>query len=120
MCAVAFGVLVAVQCFPQFAKQVDIPRGLLFRSRILVVNVEPVQSIIFQDFDRRLDELGPGSRVDDYRMEGRRISPSSDTEQDFEVPVLLFELVNGFEVAVEVGAGVIPGVSGIMDVLICP
>ena len=115
-----FGMLVAVQSFPQFAKQLDISRGLFFRSRILVVNIEAVQPIIFQYFDGRLDEFSPSSWVDDDRMEGRGVGPPSDTEQNFEMPMLLLEFVNGLEVAIKIGADVIPGVSGIMDVLVCP
>lgn len=39
-------------------------------------------------------------------------------QQNFQVPVLLLEQVNLLKVAVEVLAGVVPAVAGIVDVLI--
>jgi len=53
-------------------------------------------------------------------MEGRGIGPSSDAEQHFEVAVLLFQVIDSLEVAIEVCAGVIPRIARIMNVLIGP
>jgi hypothetical protein len=36
------------------------------------------------------------------------------------MPVLFLELVDGLEVAVEIGARIVPSIAGVVDVLICP
>lgn len=53
-------------------------------------------------------------------MEGRRVRPASDGQEDLEVAVLLLQLVDGLEVAVQVLARVAPRVPGVMDLLVRP
>jgi hypothetical protein len=53
-------------------------------------------------------------------VEGRRICPTTDREKYFEMTILLLEIIDGFEIAIEIFALVIPGVTGIVYVLIGP
>lgn len=53
-------------------------------------------------------------------MERVGVCPSSNAEEDLQMTVLLLQLVDGFEVAVEICADVIPGVTGVVNVLVCP
>jgi len=50
----------------------------------------------------------------------RGIRPPSNGEQHFDVTVLFLEVVDCFEVAVEVVPDIIPRVAGIVDVLVRP
>jgi hypothetical protein len=53
-------------------------------------------------------------------MECRRVRPPSNAEQYFQVPILLFEIVDGFEVSIQIVTAVIPGVARVMYVLVSP
>lgn len=53
-------------------------------------------------------------------MERRRVGPSSYTEENFEVTIGFLEFVDGFEIAIEVVANVVPGVSWVVYVFISP
>jgi len=67
-----------------------------------------------------LDEFSARGRIDHDRVHGRRISPPPNTEEDLEVSILLLQLVDCFEVTIEVGTDVIPRVPGIVDILVGP
>lgn len=53
-------------------------------------------------------------------MDRGGVRPSPDAEQNLKLTVLLLEVINGLEVAVEVVTDVIPGIAGVMDVLVRP
>ena len=53
-------------------------------------------------------------------MERRGVCPASDGEEDLELPVLLLQLVDRLEVAVEIVSLVVPGVAWVMDLLVGP
>ena len=58
-----------VESVSQFFEKLDIPSGLLFVLRILVVDIQAVQSNVFHDFDGTLNELLAERRRNDNRME---------------------------------------------------
>lgn len=89
--------------------------------RVLVINVGSIKTIILNYLDHRLHKIGSKSRIDDDRVERRRIGPATDRKQHFEVPVLFLQIVDGLEVAVEVRtSGVIPRVVRIVYILVGP
>lgn len=53
-------------------------------------------------------------------MERGRVSPASDGEEHLEVPVLLLESVDGFEVAIKVVSGFVPGIAGVVYIFVRP
>lgn len=50
----------------------------------------------------------------------RGVCPSTDGKEGFEVPILLLELEERFEVSIEVVSGLVPFVTGVMDILVGP
>ena len=53
-------------------------------------------------------------------MERGRIGPTSDGEENLEMSVLLLEFIDCFEVAIEIVAGFIPGIAGVVYVFVRP
>lgn len=53
-------------------------------------------------------------------MERGRISPTANRDQGFQMPVLFLELVESFEVSVEILSIIVPRVTRVVDLLVCP
>ena len=68
-------------------QQLNIPNRLLIIGWVFVVNIQPVQAIIFHNLQRTRDELGPQRWVDNDRVERRRVRRTSNAQEDFEVAV---------------------------------
>lgn len=76
--------------------------------------------MIFKQPDGGGHKLGPQSGVDDDWVEMRGVGPASNGEDDLQVTMLLLELVDRFEVSVEVLAAIAPRITGVMNVGISP
>lgn len=116
----ALAVGMAVQPHPQFSQKFDITPGLLVIRRILIIDIQAIQAIVFQQFDGRFHKPGSKQRRHNDGVERRGVCPTSDAEQHLQVSVRLFEIVNGFEVSVQVVAAVVPRVTRVMYVLVSP
>ena len=99
---------VRVERCTHLTQEVDVAPCLRIVLWVLVVDVETVKPKVFEQPDGRRHELGAQGRIDDYGMEARRVGPAADREEDLEVAVLLLEVVDRLEVAVQVLALVIP------------
>ena len=53
-------------------------------------------------------------------MERGRVRPATNRKQNLQMPVMLLQVVNGLEIAVQVLALVVPRVTRIVDLLIGP
>jgi hypothetical protein len=109
-----------IQRRSELFQKLYITPSLLIVRWIFIIDVQTIQAIVLQQLDRRLHKLGSERRRYNNRMERRRVRPPSDTEQYFQVPILLFEIIDGFEVSIQIVAAVVPGVAGVMDVLVSP
>lgn len=53
-------------------------------------------------------------------MEGWWIGPAANGEQHFKVTILLLEVIEGFEIAIQIFALVIPRITRVMYILVRP
>ena len=92
-------------------------RGVL---GIFPVDVDAVEAEVFDQLDGRLSEFLAASGGGGRGGEVGGVGPAADGEEDFEGTVAGFEDVELFKTAVEVDAGVVPGVTFEVDVGVCP
>jgi hypothetical protein len=88
-------------------------------GRVLVINVQPIQSIVFQQLDRGFDKPGPEGWGHNY-VKHRRIRPASDREKNLKMAVLFLKQIELLEVSIEVVADIVPGVTGVVNVFVGP
>jgi hypothetical protein len=95
-------------------------RSLLRCLGILPVNVQTIEGKVFQQGDSALGKLLPAFRGRGWHREVGTVSPTANRQEDFQVAVVLLVDVQLFQTAVEVVAGVVPGVSRPVFVGVCP
>lgn len=104
----------------EFPKEGYVTARLFLVLRVLVVDIEPIEAVIFEQPNGGCDKLRPQSGVDDDRVEMRGVGPTSNGEDDLEVTVLLLEFIDRLEVSIKVLAAIAPGIPGVMNVGIGP
>lgn len=94
--------------------------ALLGGFRVLPVDVDAVETELLEEGDGGGGECGAAGGGGGGGGEVGGVGPAADGEEEFEVAVLALEEVELFEAAVEVGAGVVPGVGGVVFVGVGP
>jgi hypothetical protein len=95
-------------------------RPLLWCLGILPVNVKAIEGKVLEQGDSALGKLLPAFRGRGWHWEVGTVSPTANRQEDFQVAVTLLVDVQLFQAAVEVVAGVVPGVSRPVFVGVCP
>lgn len=84
-----------------------------FRGRVFPVDVDAVETPVFDERQGRSGELGArfggGGGQGEAAGRGLGVGPAADGEEDADVAVGFFEEVELFDAAVDVGAVVVPG-----------
>ena len=82
--------------------------------RVFPVDVEAVEAEVGDELDGGLGEGLAAGGGGGWEGEVGGVGPAADGEEDFEVAVALFEEEELLDAAVDVGAGVVPGVGGVV------
>ena len=77
-----FAARVSVEPCSEFTKKGYVTARLFVIRWVLVVDVEPIEAVIFEQTDGGRDKLGPQSRVYDHWVEVGGVGPASDGEDD--------------------------------------